>query len=231
MLLKNTIFEAKPYNLSMKKLFLLLLIILSNNVFGCSCDGTPTVKESLHHSKEVFIAKITSIDSTHLSDYGQKIYLYDIKIIHFFKKDPHNRSEEIRTLFYRKSPGLCDFKFIPGEKYLIYEDNGERNYEKIMDFAITCPRTALLTHVEEEEINELEKLSKTSFKDDLNIDDTSGVSNKEYSNLITQPLNIKTASEKIKYLIIISALLFITTLVFGILYIKTNRKLKHYKNL
>lgn len=213
----------------MKKLFLLLLIAFSFNGYTCSCDGIPTVKESWHYAKEVFIAKVISIDSTHLSDYGQKIYLYDIKIIHFFKKDPLNRSEKIRTFFSRKSPGLCDFEFILDKKYLIYETNGEKNYEKSMNYAHTCSRTALLTRVEDKEINELEKLSKAGIKDDPDMDDTIGVSSKEYGKLRAQVLNIETISKQNKYLIIISTLLFITTLVFGILYVKIKRKLKQSK--
>lgn len=213
----------------MKKLFLLLLIAFSFNGYACSCDGIPTVKESWHYAKEVFIAKVISIDSTHLSDYGQKIYLYDIKIIHFFKKDPYNRSEEIRTFFSRKSPGLCDFEFILDKKYLIYEANGEMNYQKSMNYADICSRTALLTRIEEKEINELEKLSKTSVKDNPNMDDTKGVAGKEYSNVTTLTLNAEKTSQQNKYLIIISTLLFMTTIIFISFYVKIKRKLKQSK--
>lgn len=213
----------------MKKLFLLLLITFSFNGYACSCDGTPTVKDSWHYAKEVFIAKIISIDSTHLSDYGYKIYLYDVKILHFFKENPYNKSGEIRTLFFRDNPGVCDFKFTPGEKYLIYEANGEMNYQKCMNYADICSRTALLNRIEKNEINELEKLSKTSVKDNPNMVDTKGVSSKEYSNVTTLTLNAEKTLQQNKYLIIISTLLFITTLVFGILYVKIKKQLKQSK--
>lgn len=212
----------------MKKLFLLLVIILSCSGYACSCDSPYPVKESFNDAKEVFIAKIIRIDSTHLSDYGQKIYLYDVKIIHFFKKDPHNRSEEIRTFFYRNSIGGCDFEFISGEKYLIYEANGEMNPQKSMNYASKCSRTALLTRVDKKEINELENLSNTSIKATLNIDDTTGVSSKEYSDVTTMILDAEKALELNKYLIIISTVLCITTLVFIILYLKTKKKLNRF---
>lgn len=210
----------------MKKLFLLLVILFTFHGFACSCDITQPVKQAFDNSKEVFIGKIISIDSTHLSDYGWKIYLYDIKVLHFFKKDEHDRSKEIRTFFFRNIPGLCDSGFIPGENYLIYEANGERNYEKIMNFASKCSRTNLLSRVKKEELNELEKLSKTSIKDNPNMNSTSEVINKNYSNATALISQAETTSQYNNYLILISTLLFIIAVIFIFLYFKTKKKLR-----
>lgn len=214
----------------MKKVFLLLVILFSINGFACSCDIKPPVKQSFDDAKEVFIAKIVNIDSTHLSDYGKKIYLYDVRIIHFFKKDPHNRSEEIRTFFYRNSIGGCDFEFISGEEYLIYEANGEMNHEKSMNYASACSRTALLSYVKKEEINELEKLSKTKFKEPKSLDilfpTSITIKKEEYQDLQKQAINANDLALKNTYLMVTVCLLSFVCLIFIFLYIKTKKKLQ-----
>lgn len=206
----------------MKKLFLLLVIILSNNAFGCSCAEKPSVKEDWTYSHDVYTAKITSVDSSHYTYSGNKLYLIDLKIIHHYKKLP-NTGYEMRT-FYFRSGGSCDFAFQIGKEYLIYET---RSASPALSHASLCSRTGLLSSIKTEELNELQLLyNKSILAKDEKSDIISLISEKEFSNLKEQ----SRQREKLSYynlcLIITSALLFLVSLVFIILYIKTKKKLK-----
>lgn len=103
----------------MKKLFLLLVIILSNRAFGCSCAEKPSVKDDWTYSYDVYTAKIISVDSSHYTYSGNRFYLINAKIIRHYKNLP-DPGYEMRT-FYFTGGGSCDFAFQFGKEYLIYE--------------------------------------------------------------------------------------------------------------
>jgi len=218
----------------MKKLFLLLVIIFNINTYACSCDEKPSVKQSFYDSKEVFTGKVIRVDSTHFSSYGYKIYLFTIKIINYYKRNSFDKSEEIHTLFSRKNLGMCDFNFKLGKEYVIYEAQDVQRYESIMNFATTCSRTALLSNVKKEELDELKQLSKIDIKDVPEIEYIVGVTSKEfaeYNQLKLQAENTQKLAEQNKYLMILYAIIFIAAIVFFILYIKTKKKLKAAKKI
>ena len=73
--LKNTIFETKPYHLSMKKVFLLLVILFSINGFACTCIK-PEVKKAFEGAGSIFIGEVIRVDTTHFNQSGYSIYIY-----------------------------------------------------------------------------------------------------------------------------------------------------------
>lgn len=209
----------------MKKVFLLLVILLSFNGFACSCDQTPTVKQAWTNAEEVFTAKIISVDSSHFSSTGDKIYLFTVKVMHFFKKSPYAYHEEMRTLYFSGNGGGCDFLFNLNKEYLIYVSRNQG----IISSASICSRTALLSDVKQEEINELALLSKQivpSNTKNTDIDIISWVSEKELKNFRQQAVSAQKLAKQNKYLMIICGILFIAALIFILFYIKTKRKPK-----
>lgn len=208
----------------MKKLFLLLVIILSNDVFGCSCAEKPSVKEDWTYSHDVYTAKITSVDSSHYTYSGNKLYLIDVKIIRHYKNLP-NTGYEMRT-FYFKGGESCNFAFQIGKEYLIYE---ARTGNLALSYASVCSRTDLLSNIKTEELNELQLLyNKNTFNKDEKPEIISWINEKEFSNLREQARQREKLSYYNLYLIITSALLFLVALVFIILYLKTKKKLNRF---
>lgn len=226
LLLKNVIFERKSYHPSMKKLFLLLVIILSNNAFGCDCIEKPSVKEDWTYSHDVYSAKIISVDSSHFTSSGNRVFLINAQIIRHYKKQP-NLGYEMRT-FYFTEVGTCDFGFQIHKQYLIYES---RLQNPIFSYTSICLRTALLSDVKPNELKELELLKNEyrPINDEFEI--ISWVSEKEFSAFREQVREREKFSVYNLYLIILTSLFFIIAIIFIVLYIKTNRKLKHTKNL
>lgn len=214
----------------MKKVFLLLVILLSFNGFACKCTEKPSVKEDWKYSDEVFTAKIMGFDSSHFSSTGDKIYLFNVKVMHFFKKSPFAFHEEMRTLYFRGNGGGCDFLFSVDKEYLIY---ASRN-QGVISSASICSRTALLSDVKQAEIDELGILSKQIVPSNTEITDEniiSWVSEKELKNFRQQAQTAQQLTEQNKYFMIICSIIFIVALIFIFLYIKTKKKLKTFKNL
>ena len=204
----------------MKKLFLLLVIILCNNAFGCSCAKKPSVKEDWTFSQDVYTAKVIRIDSSHYTYSGNRFYLMDVKIIHHYKKLP-DPGYEMRT-FYFRGGGSCDFAFQIDMEYLIYET---RAASPALSHASLCSRTGLLSGIKTEELNELQLLyNKSILAKDEKSDIVSWISEKEFSNFREQARQNERLSHYNLYLIITSILLFLTTLVFIILYFKKTKK-------
>lgn len=236
---KNIIFETKPYHLSMKKFFLLLVILLSANGFACSCDVTPTVKQSFFYAEEVFTARVIRVDSSHFSG-GRKIFLYDLEIIQFYKKNDtyykrKNTNNKTRTFFARNSIGSCDVFFFPDREYLIYSSKSILGYTEIMNYADQCSRTTLLANVKKEELDLLEYLEMTGIKkDDPDIEYTYELprqEEREYATVKPQIDKIQKIKDQNQLLKISVAIIFIISLIFISLYIKTKRKLKVLQNL
>jgi hypothetical protein len=221
----------------MKKVFLLLVILISLSGFACSCDQTPTIKQSFFYAEEVFTAKVISVDSSHFSG-GRKIFLYDLEIIQFYKKsgtydNRKNINNKTRTFFSRNTIGSCDFFFFPDREYLIYSSKAIMGYTEIMNYASQCSRTTLLANVKKEELDLLEYLEITGIKkDDPDIDyinDISGQKDKEYTSVKPQIDKIRKIKEQNQLLKISLATLFIIALIFIFLYIKTKKELKSRK--
>jgi hypothetical protein len=225
LLLKKTIFGVKSYSLSMKKLFLLLLIILSNNTFACSCAEKPSVKEDWTYSHDVYTAKIISVDSLHFTSSGNRIYLFNAQVIHHYKNEPYP-GYEMRT-FYFTEGGSCDFGFQINKDYLIYES---RLQNPILSYASICSRTALLSDIKPDELKELEllKSQSKSIKNDR-FELISWVSEKELSAFKEQARETEKLSVYNLYLIISTFLFLITAIIFITLYMKIKRKLKQSK--
>ncbi len=135
----------------------------------------------------------------------------------------------MRTFFFRNN-GECDFPFDLNKEYLIYSSREGG----VISNSTICSRTALLSNVKQEEINELIKLSKNiTIHSENSIDDDiiTWVTEKELKNFRQQEKNAKKLAEQSKYLMILYAIIFIAAIVFFILYIKTKKKLKAAKKL
>lgn len=209
----------------MKKLFLLLLIILSSNSFACSSTEKPSVKEDWTYSHDVYIAKIISVDSSHFSSSGNRIFLLNAKIIRHYKNEPYP-GYEMRT-FYFTEGGSCDFDFQINKDYLIYES---RLQNPILSYASICSRTALLSDIKPDELKELEllKSQNKSIKNDK-FELISWVSEKELSDFREHAKQTENLLAYNTYLIISTSLFLITTIIFIILYVKIKSKLKQSK--
>ena len=237
--IKNIIFETKPYHLSMKKVFLLLVILISFSGFACSCDTTPTVKQSFFYAEEVFTARVIRVDSSHFSG-GIKIFLYDLEIIQFYKKNDtyykrKNVNNKTRTFFSRNSIGSCDFFFFPDREYLVYSSKSILGFTEIMNYADQCSRTTLLANVKKEELDLLEYLEMTGIKkDDPDIEYTYELprqEDREYATVKPQIDKIQKINEQNRLLKISVVIIFIISLIFIWLYIRTKKKLNALKNL
>lgn len=209
----------------MKKLFLLLLIILSSNSFACSCTEKPSVKEDWTYSHDVYTAKIVSVDSSHFTSSGNRMFLLNAKIIRHYKSEPYPEYE-MRTFYYQEGSS-CDFSFQLDKEYLIYES---RLQNPILSYASICSRTALLSNVKHEELRELELLKKQSksIKNDK-FELVSSISEKELSAFKEQARQTEKLSIYNLYLIISTSLFFIVAIIFISLYMKIKRKLKQSK--
>ena len=211
----------------MKKLFLLLLLSLSFKNYACSCDEKATIKQAYYNANEVFTGKIISVDSSHFDTTGRKIYLFDILIIHTFKTDTRKKQGEMRTLFFRNTPGLCDFQFILNKEYLIYEAKEKIHYDHIIHYASGCSRTSLLSNVKQEELDKLTYLSKTGISDDdPEVEHIFGLTSEEYEELKAQANKCKTIETKDLHIMILYGIILITAITFFFLYIKVKKKLK-----
>ena len=72
----------------MNKILLLLVLFISCfKGIACSCVSIPSVKDNWAEASDIFTAKIISIDSSHYSSRGIKVYTINVKIINVFKNN------------------------------------------------------------------------------------------------------------------------------------------------
>jgi DNA polymerase elongation subunit (family B) len=206
----------------MKKVFLLIVTLLSLNGFSCTCIQKPPIKKAYEDAGEIIIGKVIRVDSTHFNYWGSRIYIYDIETLNSYK----SKFEEKNTIvsFISTNDGAaCDYTFLVGKTYLIYTANNFFNSSKYLYETSICSRTALLSKVDKREIEMLEKLQK-DFKDTDSA--TITMFEKDYKVLHEEAQHARQLTQQNQYLMIICGILFITALIFIFLYIKTKKKLQ-----
>jgi|GEM_PF-4574791 len=204
----------------MKKVLLLIVSIISFNVYACDCSE-PTIIEAYDRAQDVFIGEVISVDESYYGKSGRQMtILYKVRVTNPFKTGI-GKDNEVVT-FYADIGG-CEYNFIKGEKYLIYTDASDRTFAHTN----TCLRTQILKLVKKSEIEELEALYKKINKQgnlDVFFPKTITITQKEYKALQKQGVNVQKKTKQNKYLIILCSFIFITAIVFFILYIKAIRQ-------
>ncbi|WDF63689.1 hypothetical protein [Flavobacterium sp. KACC 22763] len=141
-----------------KVLFVLFLFLMSSEVYCCDCSEKPSIEENWELAHQVFIGKIIKVDSLLYGSYGQKVYVFSVKISKSYKGEIFP-GYEYRDLLANGS-GSCDNYFDIGEEYLIYSNRNNYALSSSM-----CCRTALLKNVDLEELAVLDKLNKVYLND------------------------------------------------------------------
>lgn len=138
--------------------FVLFFILMSSKVYCCDCSGKPSIEKNWELASEVFVGEIVKIDSLLYGSYGQKVYVFSVKIKKSYKGD-FFPGYEFRDLLATDS-GSCDFFFDIGKEYLIYaKNNSYALYSSI------CSRTDLLKNIDSTELVLLDKLNKDFLND------------------------------------------------------------------
>jgi len=143
---------------------MVLLLTLNNNLFGCSCIGKKTVKESFKESDLVFKGEAVSKEEIIVyrklvgTDSSIKFYFYkytfEVKIV--YKGKVKLSTIQIITGIGK---GDCGSKFVVGREYIVYSKWKDRYYpagDNVDKFLYTniCTRTTSNINVEQNEIEE-----------------------------------------------------------------------------
>lgn len=163
-------------------LTILILTVVTDNIFACSCIGQRTVKEEVKHADAVLVGTIVSKDLVTLSDStllqlfqndttfknksfaNMTIAKYGLFVHDIYKG---KISKDTITIYTGIGGGDCGIRFKIGEKYIVYGENntyfGQVNNafkfprEKNAYWTYNCLRTMPYF---QDEIKEIEKYAK-----------------------------------------------------------------------
>lgn len=129
-------------------------MLFASKSYACDCAlPSNNIEENRKGAYQVFVGEVleSSSDKLYLAS-GLNYTYYTIKVIEPLKGNYHPKYK-LRT-FEKISHGSCDYTFEVGKKYLIYA-----NYDNGKLSAHICSRTAPLEEVNDNEIEELKRLS------------------------------------------------------------------------
>jgi TonB family protein len=163
---------------AMKKTFniltILLLTIMSVDIFACSCIGDINVKDEIKKSDAVFVGTI--FDKEEIKIYytlSSNMSIYRIEIKYAMSIETIYKGKHISDttfIFTGSGGGDCGFNFKTGSKYIVYAQNhkveGRSNGQLYIDqrsafYTTICKRTKLF---DTSEIKEIEKYLKKHNK-------------------------------------------------------------------
>ncbi|MBZ4035974.1 hypothetical protein K6T82_14465 [Flavobacterium sp. 17A] len=201
-----------------KLLFVLFLALTSSIGYCCDCSEKPSIEKNWESATEVFIGKIVKIDSLLYGSYGQKVYVFSVKISKSYKGEIFP-GYEFRDLLANNS-GSCDAYFDLGEEYLIYA----RSNNYTLSSSI-CSRTNRLKSINSEELDLLDKLNK-AFLNDKSLKISKFQNNTEYQIELVK----NSFEEKLKrndvVIYFLSALNFILFFIIVLLFFRAKRAFK-----
>lgn len=202
----------------MNKILLLLVLFFSCfKGIACSCVSIPSVKDNWAEASDVFTATIISIDSSHYSTRGNKVYTINVKIANVFKNN-HTKQGDIRT-FYVEDGDTCAFSFYGGDIFLFYASR----FSGIFLYASSCSRTSLLSAVSTDEINELSQLSSLQAHTDSYNEIYAYLSESQYNYLKTKSSSAESYKKKNTVLIYVCAFLLLVNLIILLLFFKKKK--------
>ena len=162
-------------------LTIVLLTIMSGDVFACSCIGDISVKDEIKKSDAVFVGTIFDREEIKIYDTlssDRTIYRIEMKYaisIETVYKGKH--ISDTTFIFTGSGGGDCGFNFKTGSKYIVYalnhkiegRYNGQLYIDKKSAFYTTiCKRTKLFDTTEIKEIEKhLKKQNKKSIDESV----------------------------------------------------------------
>lgn len=146
-------------------IFILLLVVATNNAIACSCIGEGTTKQAVKNADIVFagvvidVEKVTEIDTIEIGNsksvFTLSYYIYTLKIETVYKR---KRRKYLKDTVVKIRTGMgsgdCGFHFQQNHKYIVYANTAEKRYLFTTNI---CTRTQAFN---KEEIEELEKVTK-----------------------------------------------------------------------
>lgn len=198
-----------------KILFILFLILISPKAYCCDCSEKPSIEKNWEIADQVFIGKIVKVDSLLYGSYGQKVYVFSIKIIKSYKGEIYP-GYEFRDILANDS-GSCDAFFGIGEEYLIYSTGREYALSTSI-----CSRTNLLKYVDSEELDLLDKLYKADLKDKT-VKISKRKNNVEYQIDLVKNSFEEKLKRKNRTICILSAVSFLLLVIILILFFRKRR--------
>lgn len=131
--------------------FLLVLLFIGLKSYSCECAVIPTVNKNWESADEIFTGEIIKVDSILYGNNGAKIYSFTCKVLKSYKSEIYS-GRELRTIL-SQSFTSCDFMFQLHKVYLIYAKEESQTL-----VCSICSRTNLLKNVDNQELQNLEKL-------------------------------------------------------------------------